>query len=39
MDSFWNEIKGFNFDLKGSFKVKNYLENLEKKLQKRKQKK
>ena len=31
MDSFWYEIKDFDFDLKYLFKVRNHLENLERK--------
>ena len=38
MDSFWDEIKYFNFDLKGLFKVRNHLEKLERKLQETKHK-
>ena len=33
MDSIWDEIKGFNFDLKWLFKVRSHLEKLERKLQ------
>ena len=33
MDSFWYEIKDFDFDLKYLFKVRNHLENLERKQQ------
>ena len=39
MDSFWDEIKYFNFDLKWLFKVRNHLEKLERKLQETKRKK
>ena len=39
MDSFWDEIRDFNFDLKWLFKVRNYLEKLERKLQETKRKK
>ena len=39
MDSFWDEVKGFNFDLKWFFKVRNYLEKLERKLEETKCKK
>ena len=39
MGSFWDEIRDFNFDLKWLFKVRNYLENLERKLQETKRKK
>ena len=39
MDSFWNEIRDFNFDLKSLLKVRNYLEKLEKRLQETKHKK
>ena len=39
MDSFWDEIRDFNFDLKWLFKVRDYLENLERKLQETKLKK
>ena len=38
MDSFWDEIKYFNLDLKGLFKVRNHLEKLERKLQETKRK-
>ena len=38
MESFWDEIKGFNFDIKWLFKVRNHLEKLEKKLQETKRK-
>ena len=31
MDSFWDEIKGFNFDFKWLFKGRNHLEKLERK--------
>ena len=30
MDSFWDEIRDFNFHLKWLFKIRNYLEKLEK---------
>ena len=39
MGSFWDEIRDFNFDLKWLFKIRNYLENLERKLQETKRKK
>ena len=39
MGSFWYEIRDFTFDLKCLFKVKNYLEKLERKLQETKRKK
>ena len=39
MDSFWDEIKDFNFDLKWLFKVRNHLEKFERKLQETKRKK
>ena len=39
MDSFRDEIRDFNFDLKWLFKVRNYLEKLERKLQETKRKK
>ena len=39
MGSFWDEIRDFNFDLKWLFKVRNYLENIERKLQETKRKK
>ena len=39
MDSFWDEIKDFNFDLKGLFKVRNHLEKFKRKLQETKRKK
>ena len=39
MDSFWDEIKDFNFDLKKLFEVRNHLEKLERKLQETKCKK
>ena len=39
MDSFWDEIRDFNFDLKWLFKVRDYLEKLERKLQETKLKK
>ena len=39
MDSFWNEIRDFDFDLKSLLKVRNYLEKLEKRLQETKHKK
>ena len=39
MDSFWDEIKYFNFDLKYLFKARNHLEKLERKLQETKRKK
>ena len=38
MDSFWDEIKDFNFDLKWLFKVRNHLEKFERKLQETKRK-
>ena len=39
MDSFWDEIKDFNFDLKWLFKVRNHLKKFERKLQETKRKK
>ena len=39
MDSFWDEIKDFNFDLKWLFKVRNHLEKFERKLQETKRQK
>ena len=39
MCSFWYEIRDFTFDLKWLFKVKNYLEKLERTLQETKRKK
>ena len=39
MDSFWDEIKDFNFHLKWLFKVRNHLEKFERKLQETKRKK
>ena len=39
MDSFWDEIGDFNFDLRWLFKVRNCLEKLERKLQETKHKK
>ena len=39
MDSVWDEIKDFNFDLKWLFKVRNHLEKFERKLQETKRKK
>ena len=39
MGSFSDEIRDFNFDLKWLFKVRNYLEKLERKLQETKRKK
>ena len=39
IDSFWDQIRDFNFDLKWLFKVKNHLQKLERKLQERKHEK
>ena len=39
MDSFWNEIRDFIFDLKWLFKVRNHPEKLEKKLRETERKK
>ena len=39
MESFWDEIKDFNFDLKWLFKVRNHFEKLERKLEETKRKK
>ena len=39
MDSFWDETKDFNSDLKWLFKVKDHLEKFERKLQEAKRKK
>ena len=39
MDSFWDEIKDFNFDWKWLFKLRNHLEKVERKLQETKLKK
>ena len=39
MDCFWNEINDFNFNLKWQFKVRNYLQKFERKLQETKRKK
>ena len=39
MNSFWDAIRDFNFYLKWLFKVRNYIEKLERKLQETKRKK
>ena len=39
MDSFWHDIKDFNFDFKWLLKVRNHLEKLERKMQETKREK
>ena len=39
MDSFWDEIKDFDYDLKWLFKVRNHLEKFDGKSQETKRKK
>ena len=39
IDSFWHDIKDFNFDFEWLLKVRNHLEKLERKMQETKRKK